>query len=92
MFLIPKGNKDTQGIGILEVVWKVAEVVIDTCIKTAVQFHDVLHGFCRGRGKGTTIMELKITQELASVDQDPLYLVLIDLSKKYNNLDRGKLL
>ena len=62
--LIPKGNSDTRGIGIMEVVWKVVEAVINTWIKSVVKFHDALHGFCAGRGTGTAIMELKIEQEL----------------------------
>ena len=56
--------------------------------KTVVQFHDVLHGFNSGWGTETTIMELKLTQELGSVDQDPLLLVLLDIRKAYDNLDR----
>ena len=73
-------------VGLLEVIWKVVEAVIDTWIKTVVQFHDVLHRFFSGRGARTAIMELKIAQELASVDQDPILLVFLDLSKAYNNL------
>ena len=34
-------------------------------------------------------MELKIAQELASVDQYPLLLVCFDLSKAYKHLDKG---
>ena len=55
--------------------------VIDTRIKKAVTFHDVLHGFHIGRGMGTSIMELNIAQDLASVDQDPIFLVFLDLQK-----------
>ena len=62
MVLTPKGNADTRGIGLLEVIWKVAETVIDTRIKAVVQFHDVLHGFHAWRGMGTTIIELKLSQ------------------------------
>ena len=76
----------------LEVVGKVVEAVIDTCIKTEVQFNDVLHGFCVGRGMGTAILEFKLTQELEIVYQEPLFLLLLYLSNAYNNLDRGPLL
>ena len=64
LVLIPKGNADTWGVGLLEIVWKVVEVVIDTYIKIVVNFHDVLHGFFTGRGSGTSIMEIKLAQEL----------------------------
>ena len=52
LVLITKGNRDTWGIGMLKVVWKVVEAVIDTQIRTVVQFHNVLHGFCKGIGTG----------------------------------------
>ena len=66
--------------------------IIDACIKKTVVFHDVLHIFLVGRGMGKSIMELNIVQELASLDQDPLFLVLLDLIKSYDNLDRGRIL
>ena len=37
-------------------------------------------------------MELKLEQKLASVDQDPLLLVLLDLIKAYDKLDRVQIL
>ena len=57
------------------------EAIIDTRIKNSETFHDVLHVFCIGRGMGTSIVELKRAQELASVDQDPIFLVFLDLRK-----------
>ena len=92
MVLIPKENTDIQDIGLLEIKWKVVESVIDTRIKTVLKFHDVLHGIYTGRGSGTPILELKLAQELASVDQHPLFLVLLDLRKAYNRQDPGMML
>ena len=37
-------------------------------------------------------MELKLSQELSSIDQDPLFLVLMDLSNSYDTVDRERLL
>ena len=48
----PKINKDTGGVGILEVVWKAVGAVIDTRIKTVVQFFYILHEFQAGGGQG----------------------------------------
>ena len=45
--------------------------MIDNWIKTVVQFHNVLYEFFAGRGAGTVIMELKLAQEMSTVDQDP---------------------
>ena len=48
---------------------------------------------CRTRrGTGTAIMELKLVQELASVNHDPIFLVFLDLQKAYDNLNRGRLI
>ena len=92
MVMIPKVNVDTKGIGMLEAVWKVLEAAIDTRIKSVVQFHNVLQGFCAGRGAETAIMELKLVQDLESMDQDTLLLVFLDLRNSCNDLDRWILL
>ena len=92
LVLVTNINSDTQEIGLLEIVYKVLEVVIDTRVNAIVQLHYVFHGFHGGRLTGTNIMELKILQDLASVDQDPLFLVFLDLRKVCNNLDGERLL
>ena len=63
------------------------EAVINTQIKSVVQFHDVLQDFCAGREMMTAIIELKLAQELVSVDHDSLFLVLLDLGKVHINVD-----
>ena len=84
LVLIPKSNSDTRAIGLLEVVWNVVNAVIDTYIKTAVHFHDVLHRFCAGRGGGgATTTDPKFSQDLSSVYQDPIFLVFLDTRKAY---------
>ena len=90
--LLTKCNVDTRGIGMLEVLWKVVEAIIDTRIKMVVKFHDVLNIFCASRGTGMAIMELKMAQELVSINQDPLFLVFLYLWKSYNTLDCVRLL
>ena len=62
--------------------------MIGTWIKSVVQFHNALHRFCAGSRTGTSIMEIKLEQELASVYQYPLVLVLLYIWKAYKNLDR----
>ena len=79
LVLTPKGNTDTRGIGLLESLWKVVEVIIDTFLRASVRLHNVLHGLSEGRGTGTTTLELKLAKELVSVDQDPPFLVFLDL-------------
>ena len=38
------------------------------------------------------IMDLKLVQYLARVDHDPLFLVLLDLPKAYNTVERDRLI
>ena len=41
LVFIRKGNMDTWGTMLLEVVWKFVEKLIDTRIKKVVQLHDI---------------------------------------------------
>ena len=77
LVFIPKINTDTQGVVLLKILWKIVEAVISTWVKMAVQFHDVLHGFCARRGMGVAIMELKMAQDMYSIDQDPFLLMFL---------------
>ena len=86
LIFIPKGTTDTRGIGLLDTLWKVAEVLIDNCRRAILQFHDILHGLRSGGATGMAIMDLKLVQYLARVDHDPLFLVLLDLKKAYNTV------
>ena len=65
--LPPKGNADTWGIILLEVLCKAVEAVIYNWIKTAVQFHEVFHVFNAHRVMGMDTMKLKIYQEMAII-------------------------
>ena len=38
------------------------------------------------------IMELKLAQELANIDHEPLFLVFLDLWKEYDTVDREPLI
>ena len=92
LFLITKGNAENRWIGIIEVMWKVVEAIIDTRIKTVVTFHNVLHGFSAIRGTWTAITDINMVQELASIYQYQLLLVLLDLWNAYDILYHIQLL
>ena len=78
--LIPKGNDDFRGIGLLESFWKVLEIVLDIRLQ-AIPLHDSLHGFMSGRGTGAATMEIKLAQQLAYIEQESLFMVFINLKK-----------
>ena len=92
LFLVPRVTADTRVIELLETLWEVVEALIDTCLRSSLQFHDFLHRFRTGRGTGTAIMELKLAQDISRVDHEPLFVVFLDLRKAYNTMDRDRLI
>ena len=89
--LLPKGGGDYRGIGLLEPFWKVVEILMDGRME-AINFHDCLHGFLKGRGTGTATIEAKLAQQLAFIEQEALYSTFIDLRKAYDAMDRERCL
>ena len=87
--LLPKGGGDFRGIGLLRPFWKVMEIIMDNRLQV-VDFHDCLHGFVKGKGCGTVGIEAKLVQQLAVLEQHPLYVMFIDLKKAYNVMDRER--
>jgi hypothetical protein len=59
---------------------------------SCLELHDCLHGGLPRQGTGTAIMEVKLNQQLAWVDQAPLYQIYLDLKKAYNALNRTRCL
>ena len=53
-------------------------------------YHDCLHRFLAGRCTGTATTEVKLAQQLAYIEQVPLYGIFIDLRKSYDAMDRGQ--
>ena len=87
MTLLPKSDGGVRVIGLLETTWKICKAIIDARVKNKVTFHDSAHGFRSHRGTGTVIIELKLQQELASIDKVPLHQIYLDLRKAYNTID-----
>jgi hypothetical protein len=81
-----------RGIGLLEVMWKVCSSIINSRLQESIQFHKALHGFRRGRGTGTAILEAKLLMQRAQIQGRPLYQIFLDLSKAYDTLDRERTL
>ena len=59
---------------------------------SVIKLHDCVHGGLPKRGMGAVIMEVKLQQQLACVEQEPLNQIYPDLRKAYNALDRGQCL
>ncbi len=89
--LIPKGGWEYWGIGLLEPIWKVLERVMDLWLEK-IGLHDSLHECLAGQGTGTGIIEAKLAQQLAHLEQAPFFGVFIDLKKVFDAMDRGRCL
>ena len=68
------------------------KAINDTCLRASVRLHNILPRFCAVRETGTEILELNIMQELTSVEQETIFLVLLDLRKAYDTIYCGCLL
>ena len=90
--LIPKRKKDYWGIGLVEVMWKVVAAILNLRLTASITFHDLLHCFLAGRGTGTATLEAKLLQQLAALREEVLYVMLVDLHKAYDALDRSRCL
>jgi hypothetical protein len=91
MVLIPKGGGEYWGIGLLEPIWKVLELVMDLWLEK-IELHNSLHGCLAGRGTGMGIIEVKLAQQLAHLEQAPFFGVFIDLKKAFDAMDQGRCL
>jgi len=91
MVLIPKRGGDYRGISLLEPIWKVLERVMDLRLEN-IKLHDSLHGCLAGRGTGTGIIEARLTQQLAHLEQAPFFGVFINLKKAFDAMDQGRCL
>ena len=85
--LIPKGGRDYWGIGLLEPIWKIVEQVMDKRLN-AIKLHESLHGHQNGRGTGTAIIEAKLAQQLAHLEQHPFFGIFLNLNKAFDAMDR----
>ena len=92
VLLIPKRKKDYQGIGIVEVMWKVVAEILNCRLTASITFQDLLHCFREGRGTGTVTLEAKLLQQLAALRDEVLYVIFLDLHKAYDALDRSRCL
>jgi hypothetical protein len=72
-------------------IWKVLEKVMDLRLE-AIVLHDSLHGCLALQGMGTGIIEAKLAQQLAHLEQRPFFGIFIDLRKAFDTMDHGRCL
>ena len=74
----------------MEVTWKVVAVILHRRLTEGIKFHDALHRFREGRSTGTATLKAKLLQQLAAMREEVLYVILLDLTKAYDTLDRSR--
>ncbi len=89
--LIPKGGGEYRGICLLEPIWKVLKKVMDLRLE-AIVLHNSLHGCLTSRGTGTRMIEAKLVQQLANLEQMPFFGIFIILGKAFDAMDWGRCL
>ena len=67
VIILPNGNGEFRGIGLIEVIWKTASGIVNCQIRAAVRFHEVLNGFRVWWGTGTASLESKLIQKLITM-------------------------
>jgi hypothetical protein len=83
VLLIPKGDGDYHGIGLLKPIWKVLERIMDHQIN-AIELHDCHHGCHANRCTGTVVIKAKLAQQLLYLELKPFFSIFLDLKKAFN--------
>ncbi len=89
--LLPKDGGNYQGIGLLNPFLKVVEKIMVHQLGT-IEFYPCLHGGLPKRGMGMATIEAKLAQQLAWMEQEPLYQVFVNPRKAYDHLDQEQCL
>ena len=66
--------------------------IINRRFTSSITYHDAPHGFRTGRGTGTATLEANLLQQLATMREEVLYVIFLDLTKAYYALDRSRCL
>ena len=90
--LVTEGKKDYCGIGLVEVMWKVVAAFLNRRLTASIAFHNFLHGFQAGRRIGTATLEAKLLHQLEALREEVLYMILLDMHKAYDALERSRYL
>ena len=92
MVLLPKGGKDCRGIGLVEVMWKVVELILNLRLTASITFHDFFYRFRAGCSTFTATLEAKLLPQLEALRDEVLYVIFLYLHKAYYALDTSRCL
>ena len=78
--LVPKGDGEFRGIGIVGVLWKALSGVINRRIRAAVKLNNFIHGLLGGWGTWTAYLKSKFPQQMMEL-LEVLYKFFLDIRK-----------
>ena len=84
--LLPKGGNYYRGIGLVQDMWKVVADILNRRLPASITFNDFLYVFWAGHGTDTATLEFKLLQQLASLREEFLHIIFLDLHKAYDAL------
>ena len=67
-------------------------MILNRRFTASITYHYFLHGFRAGRSTGTATLEAKLLQQLATLREEVLYVISLDLHKAYDDLYRSRCL
>ena len=71
MILLSKGRWYYKGIGLVEVIYKIVAIIINTHLKADISLHDAMHGLQQGGGYGTATLEANLAQQMQAYFINP---------------------
>ena len=70
VILIPKRSRNFRGIRLVKVLWKT--ITLNCRLAVAIQFHQILYGFCRVKVTGTASLKSNLPQQLMDMREEVL--------------------
>ena len=67
-------------------------MILNFCSAASITYHDSLHGFQSVCGMRTALIEVKLLQKVMDMREEALYIILLDLQKVYDDLERSRFL
>ena len=64
--------------------------ILNCHLIASITFHEFLDIFQAGRGTGTATLEAKLIQKLATLSEEVLYVILLELKNAYGALERSR--
>ena len=87
MVFITRGDgRGSQGIGIVEVLWKTITGLLNQNFASEIGFHGAINGLQAGSGTGTAYPKAKLLQQIMATREAVLHEISLELQKYYNTL------